>query len=156
MMIENIFATSLTSMHWLFPQHLDSKQTLGFEPSLEIRGCRDNVACPGNQIQTCGCMENQDLYPMVVASSQIGNQYFHFLYENINRKILRQNWIIHYQIKIIYFLDISSYEYNSCADLREAGIYINSRYNIGGNQSNETCKLWGMIKLGWKSYFRKL
>ena len=89
MMNENIFATSLTSMHWLFPQHLDSKQTLGFEASLEISGCRDDVACPGNQIQTCGCMENQDLYPMVVASSQLGNQYFHFLYENNNRKIIK-------------------------------------------------------------------
>ena len=66
-------ASSLTSMYWLFPLHLDSKQTLGFEPSLEIRECRDNVACPGNQVQTCGCMENQDLYPMVVQYSQLGN-----------------------------------------------------------------------------------
>ena len=78
MMNANIFATSLTSMHLMVPQHLGLKQTLGFEPSVEILGCRDNVACPGNQIQTCGCMENQDLYPMVVASSQIGNQYLKF------------------------------------------------------------------------------
>ena len=81
-------ASSLTSMHWLFPQHLDSKQTLGFEPSLEIRGCRDNVACPGHQVQTCGCMENQDLYPMVVEYSQLGNYIYNFLYKNIIRKFL--------------------------------------------------------------------
>lgn len=57
---------------------LESKQMLGLEPSLEIRECRDNVACPGNPIQTCGCMENQNVYPMVVSSSLIGNQYCSF------------------------------------------------------------------------------
>ena len=85
MISEKMFATSQTSMHWLFPQHLDSKQTLGFEASLEIRGCRDNVACPGHQVQTCGCMENQDLYPMVVEYSQLGNDIYNVLYKNINR-----------------------------------------------------------------------
>ena len=59
------------------------------------------------------------------------------------------------EMKIIYFLDISSYEYESCAGLREAGIYVNSRYNIGGNQTNETCKLWGKIKL-WENSFHKI
>ena len=44
----------------------------------------------------------------------------------------------------IYFnLDKSSFTYDSCNDLKEAGIYINSKYRLNQNSKLVKCNLWG-------------
>ena len=50
----------------------DSKKSLGFDESNRIKNCSENVACPGNRIQTCGCLSESELYPMVIDSLNIG------------------------------------------------------------------------------------
>jgi hypothetical protein len=54
----------------------DSKENLGFDESNQIKNCSENVPCPGNRIQTCGCLSGSILYPMVIDSSNIGRQFF--------------------------------------------------------------------------------
>ena len=51
----------------------DSKNSIGFERGRTITTCDKNFACPGNLIQTCGCLMESTMYPMAVDASKIGN-----------------------------------------------------------------------------------
>ena len=44
----------------------DSKSSIGFNQERKIEKCDQNLACPGNMIQTCGCLDKTSMYPMVL------------------------------------------------------------------------------------------
>ena len=39
--------------------------------------------------------------------------------------------------------DVAPYTYNSCSDLKQAGIFVNSKYKIREKREMEDCNLWG-------------
>ena len=53
----------------------DSKSSIGFNKELQVEKCDQNFACPGNLIQTCGCLDKTLMYPIVVDASELGNYF---------------------------------------------------------------------------------
>ena len=52
-----------------------SKVSIGFNQERKLEKCSQNFSCPGNLIQTCGCLDKTSMYPMVVDASKLGNYF---------------------------------------------------------------------------------
>ena len=46
----------------------------------------------------------------------------------------------------MYFLDKSSYTYENCNRLREAGVFVNSKYKLKDQSDHVECVLWGKYR----------